>query len=224
MKAIYESEVEIVMVEVFDKPREEALKRADEFSEMRRGYAKDSQEHAILDRLFDQDLNHTACSGKNGYIGSYHNCAFSVLYEVFGVDVIAFLFSQPWVPHTIIDLFQPKQFLTRLTVLEEAANLLREGDALPALLPETAPYLWPGIVHEPSSFLVGRNGFFLRHSFRELRDFGELGRRMEPDEKKLKVDINIFIPDGEYSPEILAFAAQQEKQVQTSHTHLTQQT
>ncbi len=63
---------------------------------------------------------------------------------------------------------------------------------------------------------------FLWHAFVELREFGELGVKMQRTHDNLRVDINIFTPDGEYDDEILAFVAQPAKQERVGSTDLLQ--
>ncbi len=205
MKIAYQGVIDIMIHDVYLIYQDQMLDCVSEFHEAREEYPEESEERAILDRLFDR-AKLAIHSGKGGYLGSSVNCAFSVLYEVFGVDVIAFLFDQPWVPSTAVDPFRPKQFLARLTILETASGKLAEGDTLPILLPQTASYRRPRTVPLPSSFLGGNQGLLLRQAFRELRDFGELGVRMQRTGRKLTVDIN-FIP-GVADDEVLAFAAQ----------------
>lgn len=58
--------------------------------------------------------------------------------------------------------------------------------------------------------------FFLDHSFRELRDFGELGRSLRQRGKELEVLINIWIPEGEHSDEIMAFSRKEREESKPS--------
>jgi hypothetical protein len=220
MKAVYESEIEIVIREVFYGPRHETLEFAGELDSIRRQYPTDTQEWAILKRLSER-ASYVACDGKDGYIGGYANCAFSVLYEIFGADVIAFLFNQSWIPNKIVDPFFPGQFLDRLAVLESALGKLKEGDALPVLVQQTESHQWPGTSPTPSLFLDGKQGLLARHSLHQLRDFGELGVRLQRTRHNPTVDINIFSSGG-YADEIMAFVAPPAKQELTLATRLIQ--
>jgi hypothetical protein len=204
VKVVFEQVIEIVMEGVFDKIRDEANKSLCELREKRKVYEEWSEERAFLDLLWNHAGQDSAV-GKNGYVGSYNNCTFSILYEVFGVDIIRFLFNQAWVPYITINPFVAEHFLSRLATLEAAASELRQGQGIPVLLPETAPYIPPGSEAEMKSFTADHR-FFLNHSFRELRDFGELGRSLQQMRRELEVFIHIWTPDGEYSDEIMAFA------------------
>jgi hypothetical protein len=221
MKAVYESQIEIAIHNVFDGPRHETLEFASEVDLLRRGYPEDTQEWAILKRL-SQRAREAACDGKDGYVGSYNNCAFSVLYEIFGVDVIAFLFNQSWIPSKVVDPFFPGQFLDRLAVLESALGKLTEGDALPMLLNQAESYRWPGASPTPSLFLDGKHGLLARYSLHQLRGFGEVGVRLQRTHDNLTVDINIFTSEGGYADEILAFVAPLAKQELPLATRLIQ--
>jgi hypothetical protein len=215
MNAVYESKIEILLANAFDKPRQQAIQRARECDNLRREYAEDSQQRAILDRLYDEIWNGSFTAAQ-GYLGSYRNCAFSVFHQVFGVDVIAFLFDRAWVPLTTISSFQPGSFLYRLSVLEKTFGKFKDGDSLPALLPETVAFMWPRSIFAPISFTAKHHGLFLRHGFRELRTFGELGESMQFRQQNLKVDVYISAPDDEYDDEILAFAARPARQKRIS--------
>jgi hypothetical protein len=219
MKAVYESYIEIVIHDVFDESRHGTLEYASEVDLLRRGYPEDTQEWAILKRL-SQRASEADCDGKDGYIGGYTNCAFSVLYEIFAVDIIAFLFNQPWIPSKIVDPFIPCQFLDRLAVLESAFGELTEGDALPILLNPAESYRWPGASPTPSLFLAGKHGLLARYSLHQLRDFGELGMRLQRTHDNLTVDINIF--GGGDDEEILAYVTPQAKQELPLATRLIQ--
>lgn len=210
MKVVFEQVIEIVMEGVFDKIWDEANKSLCELREKRKDYEEGSEERAFLDLLWNragQDVG----VGKNGCVSNYNNCTFSILYEVFGVDIIGFLFNQAWVPYITIKPFLAEHFLNRLATLEEAASTLRQGQRIPVLLPQTAPYIPPGPKAETKSFTEDHR-FFLNHSLRELRDFGELGRSLQQMGKELEVFIHIWIPDGEYSDEIMAFAHEEREE------------
>ena len=166
------------------------------------GNERRSEERAVLDVLW-KEANQDSGRGRSGYAGSYVNCVFSILYEVFGMDVIAFLFDHPWVPDVTIEAFQPKHFLSRLAVLEAAASKLRNGDTIPVLLPETVPYRHSS-ESQTSLFVNERYRFFLDHSLRELREFGELGYAVQSTGRRMKVSIHIWAPYG-YDPGILPF-------------------
>jgi hypothetical protein len=219
MKVVYESCIEIVIQDVFKGPRHETLEFASELDLLRRGYSEDTQEWAILKRL-SQRASEADCDGEDGYIGSYTNCAFSVLYEIFAVDIIAFLFNQPWIPSKIVDPFFPDQFLDRLAVLESAAGELTEGDALPILLNQAESYRWPGATPTPTLFLAEKHGLFARYSLHQLRDFAEVGMTLQKNHDNLTVDINIF--GGRDDEEILAYVTPQAKQELPLATRLIQ--
>jgi len=210
VKVVFQQVIEIVMEGVFDKIRDEANKSLCELREKRKVYEEWSEERAFLDLLWNRAGQDSAV-GKNGYVGSYSNCAFSILYEVFGVDIIGFLFNQAWVPNITIRPFLAEHFLNRLATLEEPASMLTQGQRIPVLLPQTTPYIPPGSEAETKSFTEDHR-FFLNHSLRELRDFGELGRSLQQAGKDLEVYINVWIPEGEYSDEIMAFAHEEREE------------
>ena len=99
----------------------------------------------MISLFWDRASNKHKLARENGYIGSYHNCVFRLLYAVFGLDIIAYLFNQTWVPDTTIDPFRPGLFLERLSVLERATKELVDGAETPVRLPGTAVYFGPDI-------------------------------------------------------------------------------
>jgi hypothetical protein len=210
MKVVFEQVIEIVMEGVHEKIEDETNKSLCELREKRKVYEEGTGERAFLDSLWNRAMYNRAV-GKTGYVGNYNNCTFSILYEVFGVDIIGFLFNQAWVPRIIINPFLAEHFLNRLATLEVAASQLSLGQRIPVLLPETTPYIPPGPAAEVKSFTEDHR-FFLNHSLRELRDFGELGRSLQQTGQELEVLINIWTPEGEDSDEVMAFATEEREE------------
>jgi len=204
MNAVYEGEIEIALTDAIRTPSHQEALIARIVLNPRLNIFRILFSHLI--DLFKY-ARYTARKGKYGYVGSFYNCDFLHLYEVFGVDVIGFLFDKRWVPHTTIDSFEPNQFLARLAVLEEASRKIRVGDALPVFLVETAPYWWPSDTRELKEFATAQTEA-LKDSFRELRDFGKLGQRLKRRRDKLTVEIKIASSEYKYSPEILSFVTQ----------------
>jgi hypothetical protein len=203
VKEVYESVIEIWI----DKPKnlekkEEILRReAKHIFTLRNRYLEGTQRFEMANLMYHLVHNQIS-SGRTGYVGAYHNCDFPTLYRVFGGDPIAFLFNQPWVPHTVFDPFKSEDFLNQLFRLELAAENLREGDKLP--IPEFAL---------SSSQMVGEAGrfsdsdqWFLIQSLRELRDFGEFGLGLQKERHSSRAEIHIFIPDGKCIDEIMVCA------------------
>jgi len=121
------------------------------------------------------------------------------------VDIIGYLFDQTWVPHAVIDPFRTKLFLQRLSVLEQAATELTDGETIPIPLLRGSEYFLSGMGPRLPRFREDRHRVLLRCSLRELRDFGELGRSLRLTKKKPTVTINIWSPDG-YAEEVIQFA------------------
>ena len=203
-KKIYESVIEIWLEkpEHLKKQEDEERQRARELREICSRYAEGTPRFAMAYHRWNL-TRAPICLGRTGYVGGHHNCDFPTIYAVFGGDPIAFLFNQPWVPHRSIDPFKPQEFLSRLSQLESSAERLRDGDRLPILL-----HAAPGDENlgRPRCFSEENDRWFLTQSLKELRDFGEFGLGLKPSGAKLAAGINIFIPDGQYDTEILAYA------------------
>lgn len=204
MNPIYESIIEITLTDAIRTPSDQETLIARIVLNPRLSIFRILFSHLI--DLFKY-ARYTARKGKYGYVGSFSNCDFSHLHEVFGVDLIGFLFDKRWVPHTTINSFEPDQFLARLAVLEDASRKIQLGDALPVYLIETAPYWWPSDTCELREFATERTKE-LKDSFQELRDFGQLGQRLKRRLDKLTVEIKILSSEYKYSPEILFFVTQ----------------
>lgn len=99
---IYDSVIEIIMQDVFDKSQKANDELTQRLREIRKEYPvgpfEVTQERALLDLLWRRIDPDYSSVGENGYVGSFQNCVFSLLYAVFGADVIAFLFDRPWAP------------------------------------------------------------------------------------------------------------------------------
>lgn len=167
-----------------------------------------TQERALVRLLWGRSSDENQFARENGYVGSFHNCAFRLLYAVFGVDVIAYLFNQAWVPETTIDPFRPSLFLERLYILEQAVRGLKNKAKTPVHLQETAPYVAAGMGPELECFSEERHRLLLDFSLRELRGFGELGAARQWREKKQSVSIQIWEPGGFNDPECNEFMAE----------------
>jgi hypothetical protein len=166
-----------------------------------------TQERALIRLFWERASNEYKVARENGYVGSYHNCVLKLLHGVFGLDIIAYLFNQAWVPETAIEPFHPELFLERLSVLERAAMKLADGAKTPVKLSETAAYFRPDMGPELNAFSEEKHRLLLDYSLRELRDFGELGLSLQAEGEKLTVSIRIYTPRKFHDPEIMAFAA-----------------
>jgi hypothetical protein len=168
-----------------------------------------TQEQDLLDLFWQRACLLDKASGGRGYVGSYQNCTFNLLYGVFGIDILAFLFGQPWVPKVIIRPFDPESFLDRLSVLERAAEELEDGTMTPVPVPGAATYVQKGMGPELESFKEEQHRFLLQASLQEIRDFGELGRSLRDAKQDLSVDIHIWTNQGQHEDddEIMKFAA-----------------
>jgi hypothetical protein len=153
-----------------------------------------TQERALLGLFLDRASHDHKVASENGYVGSYHNCVFKLLHGVFGLDIIAYLFDQAWVPSTTIDPFQPRLFLERLAVLERAAMELKDGAKTPVELPETTAHFRTG--SKPNDFSEEKHRLLLNYSLSELQDFGQLGLSLEREGQTPTVDISIYDPYG----------------------------
>jgi hypothetical protein len=134
-----------------------------------------------------------------GYLNTFLNCAFNLLHNVFGADVVAYLFDKEWIPtvkpvrtvvfpstlvpppygtmwRTVVKPFRPALFLERLTVLDTTIKQLRDEAITPILLPETAPYRRGDGGITLKQFREKHHRLALDFSLSELRGFGELGR------------------------------------------------
>jgi hypothetical protein len=110
---------------------------------------------------FEQAFYRGAAAKEFGYLDTFLNCALNLLHNVFGADVIAYLFDKEWIPtvkpvrtvvfptfmqpyatmsRTVVEPFRPALFLERLTVLETTIKQLRDEAITPILLPEMAAY------------------------------------------------------------------------------------
>jgi hypothetical protein len=175
MKRFYESEIEVMLGTVCGHHIFKADEEIESLVRIRDQYIEGSQQYKILTNQITEIWN-SARTGKCGFIGSHYNCAFSVMYLVFGIDVIGFLFDRPWIPFVEIDRFDPAQFLQRLSTLERHFETLKQGDELPISLSEREASLWSATVHGRFNFSDELHGFFLRQGFKELRDFAEAAK------------------------------------------------
>jgi hypothetical protein len=212
---VYESIIEICMREALDQFEERSEKEVRKLRALRKlnpvsrdeFYDVETQESALLDLLWRRACVLTDRWGSNGYVGSFQNCVFSLLYGLFSADILAFLFDRAWVPAATINPFRPEPFLHRLAALERAAKKLKDGARTPVRLPETVAYIRAGMGPELNQFSERKHRLLLESSLRELRNFGELGLSLQQQGgEKQTVDIQITIFEGDYDPEILAFA------------------
>jgi hypothetical protein len=162
-----------------------------------------TQERALVRLLWNRASERYKSARENGYVGSFHNCVFELLFGIFGMDIIAYLFNQGWVPETTVNPFRPLPFLKRLSVPEEAARKLKDHAKTPVTLPETAPYLVPGMGPDLECFREKQHRLLLECSLRELRGFGELALSRRRQEQT--VFIQIYDPYGFDDPECQAF-------------------
>jgi hypothetical protein len=142
-------------------------------------------------------------------ISSHANCVLNLIYGVFGVDTLAYLFDQSWVPATTVNPFRPGLYLKRLSVLERTASELKDGARTPVWLPETAQYFRPGMGPSLECFKDKEHRLLLDHSLRELREFGELGLSLAKEDREPSVEIGVYDPYHSYydDPAIQAFVA-----------------
>lgn len=193
---VYESEIEICLEPLFSEvcSRDDEIQR--ELEPIYKRHCKQgiSADQALIRLYWERASNLHKVARENGYIGSYHNCVFHMLYEIFGVDIIAYLFNQAWIPSTTINPFRPGVFLERLAVLETAVRELKDGAKTPLALRETADYFISGIGPEMEFFSETEHRVVLTYSLRELRGFSELGLSLERRGQKPKVHINIYDP------------------------------
>ncbi len=164
-----------------------------------------TQERALIRLFWGRASDEYKLARENGYVGSFHNCVFELLYGVFGADVIAYLFNQGWVPETTIAPFHPGSFLKRLSVLEETVRELKDGEKTPIHLPETTPYMVAGMGPELRCFREKKHRLLLDYSLRELRGFGDLACSRNWRGEKQIVYIQIYAPYGFNDPECRAF-------------------
>lgn len=211
---VYEQNIEICLNPAFDN----ATKRDDEFKERLRPLRERCftpingvlggtmrQEKALVRLLWNRANVNYKLARERGYVGSFHNCVFELLFGIFGVDIIAYLFDQPWVPATTVDPFRPLSFLERLGVLEEAAREFKDGAKTPVTLLKTARYLAPGMGKDLECFREKHHRLLLEYSLRELRGFGELAYARRWRGQEQTVSISIYDPDGFDDPECDAF-------------------
>jgi hypothetical protein len=168
-----------------------------------------TQERAFIHLLWARASDDYKLARENGYVGSFHNCVFRLLYGIFGVDIIRYLFNQGWVPQTTVDPFRPDLFLRHLCVLEQAARELKDRTKTPVCLPETAPYAATGMGPALLRFSESKHRLLLDYSLQELRGFGELGlsRRRGSDDQT--VSIQIYGLCGFDDPECHSFRVDQ---------------
>jgi len=210
---LYEGVIEIWLEPAFSRFAKQQSEYIRELRPLRREHnrARDfegvSQERALGDLLWQRICLQDDNAGLTGYVGSFTNCVFKLLYGVFGTDTIAFLFDEDWVPKITIESFRPRLFLERLAILEKAAQELQDGAELPVRLKETTAFLRADMGPTLERFEKQKHRLLLDASLRELRDFGELGRSLEQANEKLRVWIQIWAPYGVQDAEILKFSS-----------------
>jgi len=210
---VYESVIEIWLEPTLSRfeqhqkefiPRLRALRRQHNPAS---GFGGVSQERGLLDLLWQRTCFQNEKVGSSGLVESFTNCAFKLLYGVFGTDTIRFLFDKHWVPKVTIEPFYPTLFLERLAILEQAAQKLQDGAKTPIRLRQTAPFVRTGMGPKLERFEEQKHRILLDASLRELRDFGELGQASQQPNENLRVGIQIWEPyGGVIDPEILNFS------------------
>jgi hypothetical protein len=95
MGRFYESEIEVTLDYVFDHHIADTTCETTKLDRIRSRYLEGSQQHIILTTEISNLWNCTR-TGRCGFLGSHDNCAFSTMFQVFGIDVIGFLFDRPW--------------------------------------------------------------------------------------------------------------------------------
>jgi hypothetical protein len=156
---VYKSDIQICLEPVFSDARRYDHNVRDELGSLH-GRCVDPvekeelkyQDYSLVELFWKRSDKQHKIARENGYLGSYHNCAFTLLYGAFGADIIAYLFNRKWVPSTTVDPFLAGDFLQRLSVLEGAATGLKDGAETPVRLPETAPYSISGMGPELEFF------------------------------------------------------------------------
>jgi hypothetical protein len=201
MNPVYESTIEVAIVEAAPKPRGQDELIMDMRMSGILGMFRELRLH-VADVF--RYVRYTACKGKYGYAGSFCNCDFAHLYDVFGADIIGFLFGQHWVPYRVIDPFDPDSFLARLTVLERALAGIRIGDQLPVLVVETLAFRWSS--YSSSSGTANFRTEDLKDSVQELKDFGKLGQRMRGRGQRVTVEVKVLSSEFRHPPDILFFS------------------
>ena len=201
MATVYDGMIEIWLEEPQDIFLKESEKRARTLWQLRRqfpttwngdGVRKVTQESSVLDLLWKRACVLSEHSGANGYVGAYQNCAFSLLYGIFGADVVGFLFDRKWVDGVRIDPFQPEPFLERLSILERAMQSLKEDSKIPIVLAETAQFRRPGVGTKLNRYNKALHHLLVESSLRELHDFGECGVSHLSNTGKLVAKIHIY--------------------------------
>jgi hypothetical protein len=201
MNPVYESTIEVAIVEAAPKPRGQDELIMDIRMSGILGMFRELRLH-VAD-IF-RHVRCTPCKGKYGYASSYCNCDFAHLYEVFGVDILGFLFGHHWVPYRVVDPFDPDSFLARLAVLERALAGIGIGDQLPVLVVETVAFRWSS--YSSSTGTANFRTEDLKDSIRELKDFGKLGQRMRDRGQKVTVEVKVLSSEFKYPPDILFFS------------------
>jgi hypothetical protein len=163
-----------------------------------------TDERALIELLLGRTEHKLA--RETGYVGSCHNCVFSLLYGIFRADILAFLFDQDWIPNITVDPFRPQLFLERLSILKRAAKSLTDGNEITAELRDIKDYVRPGMGSKLNHFNETRHRLLLDYSLRELQGFGELGLSLQAKTESVSVNIHIVSPDYDYDEEILRFA------------------
>jgi len=219
MGRFYEREIEVMLCHVFDH-RIADVTRLDK---IRNHYVEGSQQYSILTTEIN-DLGNRARTGKCGFLGSHDNCAFSTMFQVFGIDLIGFLFDRPWIPFVEIARFNRPQFLQRLSVLERSYKTLKQGDELPIPLREPEANLWSASMHGRLTFSDELHGLFLTQAFRELRDFAQASKKLNSyreaakrgpvkyeDDPDAEVFIQLVDSYGDHDADTLAYAEYQRR-------------
>ena len=211
---VYEHQIEICLSPVHydalerDRDVKEKLKAVREhyFTPAKGGPSgTTTQERALIRLFWGRACQDYKLARENGCVSSFHNCAFRLLYGVFGADVIAYLFNQAWVGFSIVDPFRPRMFLDRLSVLEQASRGLKDGATTPISLPDIVPYVVAGMGPQLKCFREKQHGLLLDYSLRELRGFGELGLSRQWKREVQTVCIHLHAPYGLHDPECQAF-------------------
>jgi len=191
----------------------EAHKQFDMAVKLRDGFPRDSAESKVAQGLVELASNEM-WAGKHGYIRSSYNGGglFNVLDRIFGIESGGLLFPGNWEEDLEIDW---DKFLGAVRTLQGIAACLKHGDPLPVRLEEleTVPNetrkhgeafgksvlealsgigldVRSGGEDQPGFFTEDDYGWYITEGLRDLREFGELGKKEQEAGKDTKVHIS----------------------------------
>jgi hypothetical protein len=126
--------------------------------------------------------------GSDGFLSARHNCSFSTLFQIYGIDLLTFLLDRPWVPAIMIYDPSAELFCKRVQQLTTALHRAKEGTSLP--LPTFAPpYSLSAerILDKPTREIA-------ELSLREIADFGAVCRYLQSMSQSFSIGANIEGP------------------------------